>query len=78
MNTFLKYWIHWNGPTRLIFRAKLRDMRLLSLQDLEPPKAVKVILQLHLGDARSPNQIQKIARDARSEALGRIGIHLTT
>jgi hypothetical protein len=68
--------LEWPGTAD--FQGKLRDILLLSLQDLEPPKAVEVILQLHLGDARSPNQIQNIAPDARSGTLASIGIHLTT
>ena len=51
------------GATTDLQGQELRDMCLLSLQDLEPPKAAEVILQIHLGDALTPGQIQNIAHE---------------
>lgn len=48
---------------------ELRDMCLLSLQDLPPEEAAEVILRLHLGDRLSGGQIQNIAREMLDEKL---------
>lgn len=57
------------GDTTDLEGTELREMCLLSLQDLPPEEAAEVILKLHLGDSLSSGQIQNIAREMLDEKL---------
>jgi hypothetical protein len=57
------------GDTTGLEGQELRDMCLLSLQDLSPEEAAELILRLHLGNRLSNGQIQNMAREMRDEKL---------
>ncbi len=57
------------GDTADIEGKELREMCIMSLQDLEPAEAAKLLLQLHLGDVLSAGQIQNIAHEMLDEKL---------
>jgi len=57
----------------------IHEMCLMSLQDLEPQKAVETILQYKLGDDLNQGQIQQAAHDMQNEKIWEeysdIGLH---
>ena len=57
------------GDTADLKGQDLREMCLLSLQDLLPEKAAEIILCQHLGNVLKAGQIQNIAREMLDEKL---------